>query len=85
MAVGNVTTYEELKEKLSEGFTYEQISLQLQTRSASNRGLSSRSIRRYCRENGLGRNCTLNDQELTQKVFLASTQVIFSLMIINII
>ena len=71
-----MTSVTEIESFIRRGLTYEEISVLLRRRNpSSSRGLSSRSVRRFCTENGLGRKCKLPSLELEKKVFECASEV----------
>ena len=52
---------------IQSGMAYDQISSILQGKNPTARGLSPRSIRRFCQINNLGRNCKLHVKKSEQK------------------
>ena len=57
---------DEISIRISSGETHETISIALQARNLSQRGLSARSVRRLCSEEGIHYRSRLNDRQLDQ-------------------
>ena len=62
MAVSKAISTQEMTSFIESGMKYDQISSMLQSKNPTARGLSPRSIRRFCQINNLGRNCKLTSK-----------------------
>ena len=61
--------------------TYDQISERLRIKHLATKGLSSISVRRFCKKNNIARNCKLNKEELMKQVFQFTSEVYFDTVI----
>ena len=59
---------DEIRRRILRGNTYKQVSQYLHSASNSIRGLSARSVRRFCRSRGIRYRCNLSDGELDSVV-----------------
>jgi hypothetical protein len=60
-----------IRDRVSNGASYAEIASELQQFSSTgSRGLSLRSVRRYCNTNGM-RSCTVATTEMTELVLLS--------------
>ena len=75
MAVSKTISIQEMTSFIQSGMTYDQISSMLQSKNPSARGLSPRSIRRFCQVNNLGRNRKLSRKEIRTKVYQCVSEV----------
>ncbi|XP_062522947.1 uncharacterized protein LOC134197618 [Corticium candelabrum] len=57
-----------VRKRVEEGNSHAVISEELQTMFPGLRGLSERSVRRFCTDRGLGRRCSLTKEELERRV-----------------
>lgn len=60
---------------IQEKMTHEQISYKLKAENPSVRGLSAMSVRRFCKQHGIGRNCKLTNEEIREKIIECSSEV----------
>lgn len=72
---------DEIKHFIDIGMTYEDISDRLRSMYPNDRGLSARSVRRFCKSNKINRNCTLSQSDKNKVVLAAIDQVNFDLLI----
>ena len=75
MAVSSAISIQEMTNFIESGMIYGQISSILQSNNPSARGLSLRSIRRFCQINNLGRNCKLSGKEIRTKAYQCVSEV----------
>jgi len=75
MAVAGATTVQEVDLWINDGLFYKEISELLQLRFPDLKGLSVRSIRRFCSDNNIGKKCTMSKQDLSKKVFEMQSKV----------
>ncbi|XP_062506210.1 uncharacterized protein LOC134196937 [Corticium candelabrum] len=64
-----------VRKRVEEGNSHAVISEELQTMFPGLRGLSERSVRRFCTDRGLGRRCSLTKEELERRVSDAVSEV----------
>jgi len=64
-----------IRKLVKEGRSYQNISDMLKEMHPDTRGLSERSVRRYCNENGISYRSGLNQEELTEAVSRAVSEV----------
>ena len=72
MVVSKSISIQEMTSFIQSGMTYYQISSILQSKTPTARGLSPRSIRRFCHINNLGRNYKASRKEIRTKVYQCS-------------
>ena len=76
MAVASVTSAEEVNQMIDEGLTYDEISDYLQEKNPQVKGLSSRSVRRFCKTKNIEKKCRLTKEDLHKKIFEKQLEVI---------
>ena len=81
MAVSRSILVKDMESLLRQGMTYEQISEGLRIEHPASKGLSSMSIRIFCKKNNFGRNCKLNKEEIVKEVFQCTSEVNFDTVI----
>ena len=64
-----------IRDRVSNNYLHATIAMELQQRFPSNRGLSTRSMRRYCNINGICRSSRLTPSEVDDAVETAVTLV----------
>ena len=64
-----------IRDRVSNNYTYDAIAVELQQRYPSARGLSARSTRRYCNDNGIFRSSHLTTSEVDDVVERTVSQV----------
>ena len=69
MAVSRSISVKDMESLVGQGMTYEQINEGFRIEHPASKGLSSMSIRRFCKKNNIGRNCKLSKEELINEVF----------------
>ena len=81
MAVSRLILARDMECLVGQGLAYDQISERLRVEYPASKGLSSKSVRRFCKKNNIGRNCKLNKEELMKEVFQCTSEVIFDTVI----
>ena len=64
-----------IREKIYEKWTHKAISTYLMSHYQGTRGLSTRSVQRYCETNNIHKTSRLNDQQLDTIVNIAVSKV----------
>ena len=77
LAVSRLISVKDMESLVGQGLTYDQISERLRVEHPASKGLSSMSVRRFCKKNNIGRNCKLNKEELMKEVFQCTSEVTF--------
>jgi len=75
MAVSSIISVQEMEFLIEQNFTYGQISMQLQSENPKLKGLSPMSIRRFCKQHNIGRNCKLNSDERKTEITKCALEV----------
>jgi len=61
---------------IEQSFTYDQISMQLKSEHPNLKGLSSMSVRRFCKKNNIGtRKCQLSSDEIKTQISKCALEV----------
>jgi len=68
-AVAKISTVQEINQWINKGLTYREISDLLLKKAPESKGLSMRSVRRFCKINGIGKKCALSKEELHKVIF----------------
>ena len=69
--IGDVKTF--IEQELS----YEEISSQLKNVHSSDGGLPKRSIRRFCKEHNINKNCIMSEESKKEAIQASISQVLF--------
>ena len=80
-AVSRLISVKDMESLVGQEMTYEQISEKLRIEHPASKGLSSMSVRRFWKQNNIGRNCKLNKEELMKEVFQCTSEVNFDTVI----
>ena len=81
MAVSRLISVKDVESLVGQGMTYKQISEKLRIEHRASKGVSSMSVRRFCKKNSIGRNCKLKKEELMKEVFQCTSEVNFDTVI----
>ena len=77
--ISSYSSIAEIKTFIDRGLSYEEISSELQFRYPAAGGFSERSVRRFCKENQINKNCTLSQKEKEELIRTSISQVSFRL------
>ena len=69
-------TIDDVKSFIEQGLSYEVISSQMKNLHPSAGGLSKRSIRRFCKEHNINKNCTTSEESKTEAIQASISQVL---------
>ena len=70
-------TIGDIKSFIEQGLSYEEISSQMKILHPSAGGLSKRSIRRFCKEHSINKNCTMSEESKKEAIQASISQVLF--------
>ena len=70
-------TIDDVKSFVEQGLSYEEISSQMKNLHPRAGGLSERSIRRFCKEHSINKNCTMSEESKKETIQASIAQVLF--------
>ena len=70
-------TIGDVKSFIEQGLSYEEISSQMKNLLPSAGGLSKRSVRRFCNEYNINKNCTMSEESKKEAIQVSISQVLF--------
>ena len=68
-------TIGDIKSFIEQGLSYEEIGSQMKNLHPSAVGLSKRSIRRFCKEHNINKNCTMSEESKKEAIQASISQV----------
>ena len=83
--ISTFSTVEEIRNFIEHGLSYEEISSELELRYPGITGFSTRSIRRFCKENNINKNCTLPKSEKEELIRRSVLQVSYFNLVHNFV
>ena len=66
-----------VKSFIEQGLSYKEISRQMKNLHPSAGGLSKRSIRQFCKEYNINKNCTMSEESKKEAIQVSISQVLF--------
>ena len=75
IAISSLISFKDMESLVEQEMTYQQISVKLRIKHCASKGLSSMSVRRFCRKINNERNCKWNKKELMKEVFQWTSEV----------
>ena len=70
-------TIDDVKSFVEQGLSYEEISSQMKNLHPRAGGLSERSIRRFCKEHNINKNCTMSEESKNEAIQISISQLLF--------
>ena len=70
-------TIGDIKSFIEQGLSYEEINSQMKNLHPSAGGLSKRSIRRFCKEHNVNKNCTMLEESKKEAIQASISQIQF--------
>ena len=70
-------TIGDVKSFVEQGLSYEEISSQMKNLYPSAGGLLKRSVRRFCNEHNINKNCTMSEESKKEAIQASIPQVLF--------
>ena len=71
-------TIGDIKSFIEQGLSYEEISSQMKNLHPSAGGLLKSSIRRFCKEHSINKNCTMSEESKKEAIQASTSQVFYS-------
>ena len=70
-------TIGDIKSFIEQGLSYEEINSQMKNLHPSAGGLSKRTIRRFCKEHNVNKNCTMLEESKKEAIHANISKVLF--------